>query len=99
MKLDLEDEMCPNCVTPWKCNGPHLIGEEDMDKYKLEWRGLDNEQKACIAVELLTEILEDTDGYVKMWDAYPEFPNKKEYKAMNRVRDTLVAYYGIPCGD
>lgn len=17
------DEMCPNCVTPWKCNGPH----------------------------------------------------------------------------
>lgn len=20
-----EMEMCPNCVTPWKCNGPHLI--------------------------------------------------------------------------
>jgi len=18
------DDMCPNCVTPWKCNGPHL---------------------------------------------------------------------------
>jgi hypothetical protein len=18
-----EAEMCPNCVTPWKCNGPH----------------------------------------------------------------------------
>lgn len=18
------DYMCPNCVTPWKCNGPHL---------------------------------------------------------------------------
>lgn len=18
-----EDGMCPNCVTPWKCNGPH----------------------------------------------------------------------------
>jgi len=18
-----EDEMCPNCLTPWKCNGPH----------------------------------------------------------------------------
>lgn len=28
MNHDLEDEMCPNCVTPWKCNGPHLIGEE-----------------------------------------------------------------------
>ena len=19
-----DDYMCPNCVTPWKCNGPHL---------------------------------------------------------------------------
>ena len=18
------DYMCPNCITPWKCNGPHL---------------------------------------------------------------------------
>jgi hypothetical protein len=22
------DYMCPNCVTPWKCNGPH-ISEDD----------------------------------------------------------------------
>lgn len=22
-----EADMCPNCVTPWKCNGPHLSGE------------------------------------------------------------------------
>jgi len=21
---DWPDGMCPNCVTPWKCNGPHL---------------------------------------------------------------------------
>ena len=20
-----EDEMCPNCLTPWKCNGPHIL--------------------------------------------------------------------------
>lgn len=20
-----EDDMCPNCVTPWKCNGPHAL--------------------------------------------------------------------------
>lgn len=20
-----DDDMCPNCVTPWKCNGPHLL--------------------------------------------------------------------------
>lgn len=24
-----EDDMCPNCVTPWKCNGPHLVDLED----------------------------------------------------------------------
>lgn len=70
-----------------------------MDEYKLEWRGLDNDQKACIAVELLTEILEDIDQYVKVWNEHPEFWNKKDYKAMDRVRDALVAHYGIPSGD
>lgn len=26
-----DDGMCPNCVTPWKCNGPHLpTGMEDV---------------------------------------------------------------------
>lgn len=20
-----DEDMCPNCVTPWKCNGPHLL--------------------------------------------------------------------------
>ena len=24
---DDADGMCPNCQTPWKCNGPHLIEE------------------------------------------------------------------------
>ena len=24
---DETDDMCPNCQTPWKCNGPHLIDE------------------------------------------------------------------------
>ena len=70
-----------------------------MDKYKLEWRGLDNDQKACIAVELLTEIMEEVDQYIKVWNEHPEFWNKNDYKAMDRVRDTLVAHYGIPSGD
>lgn len=26
----MSDEMCPNCVTPWKCNGPH---EEIEDRW------------------------------------------------------------------
>lgn len=25
--FDEADNMCPNCITPWKCNGPHLSGE------------------------------------------------------------------------
>lgn len=28
------DYMCPFCVTPWKCNGPH-IDEEDMENFLL----------------------------------------------------------------
>ena|SRR5690348_17870962 len=23
--FNLDDDMCPNCVTPWKCNGPHEL--------------------------------------------------------------------------
>jgi hypothetical protein len=25
--FDEADGMCPNCVTPWKCNGPHLANQ------------------------------------------------------------------------
>ena len=24
LEIGTEDYMCPNCVTPWKCNGPHI---------------------------------------------------------------------------
>ena len=27
LDFDEADKMCPNCVTPWKCNGPHLTQE------------------------------------------------------------------------
>lgn len=26
-----EDDMCPNCVTPWKCNGPHGEVADDAE--------------------------------------------------------------------
>ena len=29
--FDEVDNMCPNCVTPWKCNGPHL-SEQTVDE-------------------------------------------------------------------
>ncbi len=30
--IDIDDDLCPNCCTPWKCNGPHL------EPYGLGWR-------------------------------------------------------------
>lgn len=100
MNFDLENEMCPNCVTPWKCNGPHILeGDNEMDKYKPEWGGLGEDQKASIAVELLTELLREVDDHIKNWDKLPEFWNKKDVKAMTRIRDILAAHYGFPYGD
>lgn len=32
MVVEHEDYMCPNCVTPWKCNGPHLTEESQVTK-------------------------------------------------------------------
>ena len=35
--LEHADQMCPNCITPWKCNGPHIppgIGRSYPGIYK-----------------------------------------------------------------
>lgn len=29
-------DMCPNCCTPWKCNGPHLQPDADPGPIELE---------------------------------------------------------------
>lgn len=34
LHLGTQDYMCPFCVTPWKCNGPH-IDEGDMENFLL----------------------------------------------------------------
>ena len=34
---DEADDMCPNCVTPWKCNGPHFI--EFTPRYQRQREG------------------------------------------------------------
>lgn len=31
--IDEADLMCPNCVTPWKCNGPHEYGQTPHARY------------------------------------------------------------------
>ena len=35
---DFDDDMCPNCVTPWKCNGPHLTGERNYEQGEYDGR-------------------------------------------------------------
>lgn len=39
---DWPDGMCPNCVTPWKCNGPHIdFGHAPSDEHPHETCGDD----------------------------------------------------------
>lgn len=35
---DDADDMCPNCLTPWKCNGPHVppLDEEPLADWERE---------------------------------------------------------------
>jgi hypothetical protein len=35
-KASATDEMCPNCVTPWKCNGPHRLAPKEPDGYDVD---------------------------------------------------------------
>lgn len=94
--MEHEGYMCPNCVTPWKCNGPHL--EEAMTKRETNWRCLDDEQKAQIAIELFVELLDDVEAQVEIMRELPEFWTDKDLKAMQRTHRFLVAYYGLPSG-
>lgn len=32
--FDEADDMCPNCVTPWKCNGPHLNDQTPFNLHR-----------------------------------------------------------------
>lgn len=32
-----EPEMCPNCVTPWKCNGPHEFPQAASSEAAVAW--------------------------------------------------------------
>lgn len=36
-----EDDLCPNCCAPWKCNGPHLRRDDwaDVLGYNLAYVG------------------------------------------------------------
>lgn len=30
------DDMCPNCATPWKCNGPHVAAKREPAGFEVD---------------------------------------------------------------
>lgn len=40
------DDMCPNCVTPWKCNGPHFAELECPACRSARWRSVSLDARA-----------------------------------------------------
>ena len=53
-----EDDLCPNCVTPWKCNGPHL------DEYQV----IKLRSSALAAIRRAAEVARECDKH-KQWAA------------------------------
>jgi hypothetical protein len=54
-----EDYMCPNCVTPWKCNGPHLEETENKMDETLVNKLVSTIYNSELADDLLVLKLED----------------------------------------
>ena len=60
-----EDDMCPNCVTPWKCNGPH----ESTGGASVSERARDDLHVAiCQAVALMNMEPMTTPGLLQAHD-------------------------------
>ena len=64
--MNSEDYMCPNCVTPWKCNVPHLEETEDKMDETLVNKLVSTIYNSELADDLLVLKLEDElDGLVE----------------------------------
>lgn len=53
--MTYDEYMCPFCVTPWKCNGPH-IPEDDMPALR-DWEAdirADEREQAAQRIEAIT---------------------------------------------
>jgi hypothetical protein len=62
------------------------------------WTGLSNEQKAEIAIELLSELIKDAEGHIDRYGDYSDDMTKKSLKRMKYTRSFLEAYYGLYYG-
>jgi hypothetical protein len=65
---------------------------------EVNWRGLDAEQKAQIAIELFVELIEEVEERKETFGKLPEFWTEKDLKAMKRSHRNLVDFYGLPSG-
>ena len=73
------DDMCPNCVTPWKCNGPHIpldalrkAGRPSLDADVVRWRyweakGALLAKRRTPTVEAIAEELDRSPRTVRDW--------------------------------
>ena len=57
-----EPEMCPNCVTPWKCNGPHEFPQAASSEAAV----------ACIREIVFHEMQSAWDDWVADADSHPD---------------------------
>lgn len=80
---DDEEVMCPNCVTPWKCNGPHigLAPGEDYEPpaqasavpYGWKWVSREPTNEMCSAPDSVWNP-EARVIWQQMFDAAPQPP-------------------------
>lgn len=62
------------------------------------WTGLSNQQKAEIAIELLSELIKDAEGDIDRYGDYSDDVKKKGLKRMKYTRSFIESYYGLYYG-
>lgn len=78
-----EDYMCPFCVTPWKCNGPHIEPEDmaNFNDYVNEW--CEAMGAACIRA---VEAIPASGGFTNPDGVFEEVTRASVLAALRKVR-------------
>jgi hypothetical protein len=83
---------CPNCVTPWKCNGPHIVQTSSgyysstdgiFIKESNEWKFIPNEKSFC--GHHLLDIVDILNVLNKRESKYKS--QKKRLEALQKLSD------------
>ena len=70
---DEADDMCPNCCTPWKCNGPHIMEQTPayQANYSVDVAGTDALIEDNIRLAQEAEVAWEA-GFAAGWQAAME---------------------------